>query len=50
LENLNANKRQEGKIHIAQGVESTIGSVIGDNIDEVQKEHVEESYVPEECC
>jgi hypothetical protein len=34
-ENLNANRRKEGKTHVAQGVENIIGSVVGDNIDDV---------------
>jgi hypothetical protein len=41
MNNLNSNIRKEGKTHIAQGVESTTRSIIGDNIDEVKQEHEE---------
>jgi hypothetical protein len=36
MENLNDNKRKEGKTHVAQGVEIIARLVLGDNIDQAQ--------------
>jgi hypothetical protein len=39
LKNIDTSKIHEGRTHIAQGVKSVFGYVVGDNIDKVQQEH-----------